>query len=271
LDTTLTNIFAFSCLTAIAGYFFYIVYYAIGVYELNPFLRPEPLTAKEKNLIKSKIKAVGWLNDNEKHKLYKRIAWFMSKKTFSFKGAVDNRKEIELLISAAGILMTLGMKNYKYNRSVHKIAIYPSDYYSILHKRYHLGEYNLGLKTLVFAADKLKLGFSDDKDNINLAIHEFAHALYFETSGRNSWEALRFQWGFRKLKRVYSNSSKMAVIKQSGYFRDYGETNAHEFFSVLSENYLETPLVFKSKFPELFNLIHKMLNFNFLNTDTKKY
>jgi len=233
LDTTLTNIFAFSCLTAIAGYFFYIVYYAIGVYELNPFLRPEPLTAKEKNLIKSKIKAVGWLNDNEKHKLYKRIAWFMSKK--------------------------------------HKIAIYPSDYYSILHKRYHLGEYNLGLKTLVFAADKLKLGFSDDKDNINLAIHEFAHALYFETSGRNSWEALRFQWGFRKLKRVYSNSSKMAVIKQSGYFRDYGETNAHEFFSVLSENYLETPLVFKSKFPELFNLIHKMLNFNFLNTDTKKY
>lgn len=257
------DIFAFCCIFFIPSYFLYIIYYAPGLYGINPFLRPSPLTSKEKHLLKSKIAAISFLKEDEKEKLFKRTAWFRSKKTFSFRGPVANKPEVELLVSATGVLVTLGMRHFKYIRSIHRIIIYPSDYYSVINKRHHLGEYNVGLKTLVFAEDSLRSGFEDSTDNINLAVHEFAHALYFETTGKNTWEAMRFQWGFKKLEKIHSDSKEMNRVEESGYFRDYGETNVFEFFSVLSENYMETPFEFKNEFSDLHDLVQKMLNFEF--------
>ncbi|WP_420320165.1 zinc-dependent peptidase [Flagellimonas sp.] len=265
MEISAVDIFGFACLLFIFAYLSYIVYYAIGLYELNPFLWPSPLSRREKHLLKTRIATISLLSDADKEKLYKRVAWFRAKKPYSFKGPVKNKEEIKLLVSAAGVLVTLGMKHYKFIRSVHRIVIYPSDYYSILNKRHHVGEYNVGLKTLVFAADTLEKGFADVTDNLNLAIHEFAHALYFETSGKNSWEALRFQWGFKKLKQFHSDALKMDALNELGYFREYGQANVYEFFSILCESYLETPGLFQEKSKELYGLIRKMLNFGFSN------
>ncbi|MGW9687182.1 zinc-dependent peptidase [Flagellimonas sp. 2504JD1-5] len=223
------------------------------------------MTQREKHLLKKRIGVIPLLTNSEKEKFYKRVAWFRAKKPYSFKGPVQNREEIKLLVSAAGVLVTLGMKHYKFIRSVHRIVIYPSDYYSILNKRHHVGEYNVGLKTLVFAADTLEDGFVDESDNLNLAVHEFAHALYFEKSGKNTWEALRFQWGFKKIRQIHSDTPKMERIVALDYFREYGQANVHEFFSILCETYMETPELFKEKSSELYELIRKMLNFGFGN------
>ena len=104
---------------------------------------------------------------------------------------------------------------------------------------------------MVFAADTLKKGFEDDTDNLNLAIHEFAHALCFETHNKNSWEALRFQWGFKKLNAIYEDPVEKEKIKESGYFRSYGSRNVFEFFSVVVEHYVETPELLQANAPIL--------------------
>ena len=261
LDATGVDIFAFSCLFFIVSYLLYIIYYAIGLYDLNPFLRPTPLSEREKHILRHHITGVKSLKESDRNRFYKRVAWFRAKKAFVYKARIENKNTIELLVSAAGVLLTLGLKNYKFVRSVHKIVVYPSDYYSVINKKRHLGEYNLGLKTLVFAADSVKEGFEINTDNLNLALHEFAHALYFETSGRSSWEALRFQWGFRKLTKVFNESIKDGIKVDDAFFRSYAATNVFEFFSVTIEHFFESPMELRSRFPEVHNLIFKMLNY----------
>ena len=49
----------------------------------------------------------------------------------------------------------------------------------------------------------------------------------------------------------------------SRYFREYAYTNQYEFFAVLLENFIETPLEFKTQFPELYRHMKQMLNFKF--------
>jgi hypothetical protein len=49
----------------------------------------------------------------------------------------------------------------------------------------------------------------------------------------------------------------------SSYFRDYAFTNQFEFLAVIIENFIETPLEFKSHFPDLYAQVKQLLNFNF--------
>ena len=49
----------------------------------------------------------------------------------------------------------------------------------------------------------------------------------------------------------------------SKYFRAYAYTNQYEFFAVLLESFIETPLEFQARFPEFNNYMRQMLNFRF--------
>jgi len=49
----------------------------------------------------------------------------------------------------------------------------------------------------------------------------------------------------------------------SKYFRDYAFTNQFEFFAVIVETFIETPKLFKSQFPNIYNKTKQILNFNF--------
>jgi hypothetical protein len=159
LSVTAVDIFAISCLFFLGSYLAYIIYYAIGLYDLNPFLRPKSLSDSEMHYLRNEIPGIKTLQPEKLKKFYNRVAWFRTKKTFSHKGSTPDARKLELLLSATAILLTIGLRKYKYFRTVNKIIIYPTDYYSVLHKRQHLGEFNFGLKTLVFAADSVVEGF----------------------------------------------------------------------------------------------------------------
>ena len=132
LGVTGIDIFAIACILFILSYLVYILNYAIDLYELNPFNRPKPLTPKEIFIIKSKITPINKLDSELCENLFKRVSWFRTRKHFAFRGPVANRQELKLLVSAAGCLLTLGMSNFKFRKSVHRIVIYPSDYYSVI-------------------------------------------------------------------------------------------------------------------------------------------
>ena len=159
-------------------------------------------------------------------------------------------------------MLTLGMSDFM-RLSIQKILVYPTEYYSRLTRQKHYGEYNLGLKTLVFSAEQLIQGFIIPNDNINLAVHEFAHALSFNVKNKLYSRSYIFIIGMRKIKRLFSNPDFISKIDSTAYFRSYGKTNVHEFFAVSVENFVETPQEFKRQFPELFEIIRRMLNFGF--------
>tara|TARA_R110002167_G_scaffold94258_6_gene251777 strand:+ start:5161 stop:5967 length:807 start_codon:yes stop_codon:yes gene_type:complete len=247
----------------LVGHLLYIVYYAIGLYHLNPFIKLKPLTAREKSILAENFPIYRTLPKVLLEKCDQRIIWFRSRKKFVFYGRVDRKDALKLLLSGSVVLMTLGLKDYKMIRSLMRVVVYPSKYYSRINRKHHFGEYNPRLKTVIFSADNLWEGFRIPNDNINLAMHEFAHALSFEMGRKSSWEAKRFRVGLKKIKAQFELEDFVGQLAKTQYFREYGMTNQLEFFSVAVENYVESPTVFAKEFPELYDILRQMLNFEF--------
>lgn len=257
------DIFGILAIVYILGHVLYMLYYAIGLYHLNPFIKLKPLSTSERLLLTENFPIYGKLAQELRAKCEQRIVWFRSRKKFVFYGNVTDKEELRLILSAAAVLMTLGLKDYKMTRSLLRILVYPSQYYSRIKRRHHLGEYSPHFKTVIFSAEKIREGFAIPDDNINLAIHEFAHALSFEMIKKSSWEARKFRVGLKKIKELFLDASFVEQLSSSQYFREYGMTNLQEFFSVTVENFVETPTIFSKDFPQLYDIIQRMLNFDF--------
>ncbi|MFD0796723.1 zinc-dependent peptidase [Maribacter chungangensis] len=258
----LVDIFAIGCLVSIFGYFLYIVYYTLDLFFLNPFVHILPLTEKEKRTIEEYPPFYNTLNGPIKKKFEKRVVRFRHRKQIHFHNDVKEVAKIRLLLSATGAMLTLGMADFLI-LSIEKIIVYPSKYYSAITKRDHYGEYNRGLKTIIFSAEQLVKGFRIPNDNINLAVHEFAHALSFNVVNKLNVRSFFFIFGMQRMKRVLSDGHFLAKWEASGYFRAYGKTNVHEFFAVALESFIETPKTFEHHFPQLFKMVRAMLNMGF--------
>ncbi|RIV46844.1 zinc-dependent peptidase [Flagellimonas pelagia] len=224
------------------------------------------ITAKERQFISQFLQPFHILNSDQRRTFLERFAWFKSKKPFIFYGNIENKEEIKAYVTASAVLLTLGMNNYRFEKSIVRVIIYPSKYYSKISRRHHIGEYNPRLRTLVFSAEGLKDGFGIPNDNVNLGVHEVAHALMIETLRKPSFEAKSFQVGLAKIKELFESDAFSERLSQSTYFREYGQTNFVEFFAVITENFVETPQMFKQDFPDLYEIVRRMYNFDLNDT-----
>lgn len=232
----------------------------------NLFHPIKKITARERLFILNFLKPFYDLTPLQRKEFLVRFAWFKSKKHFVFYGNIENKEEIKAYVAASAVLLTLGLRNYRFEKSIKRVIVYPSKYYSKISKNHHVGEYNPRLRTLVFSAESLKDGFEIPNDNINLGIHEVAHALMIETFKKNNFEAERFQFGLAKVKELFDDESFSFRLSESSYFRDYGKTNFVEFFAVATENFVETPSQFKKDFPNLYEIVRRMLNLDLNDT-----
>ncbi|MEM9363930.1 MAG: zinc-dependent peptidase [Bacteroidota bacterium] len=219
------------------------------------------INSKERKFITDFLVPYQKFNSDQKKDFLKRFAWFKSKKPFVFYGGIVQQEQIRAYVSASAALMTMGFKDFKFERSISRIIIYPDKYYSRIGKNHHIGEFNPNLKILVFSAKNLEKGFRIPNDNRNLGIHEVAHALMFETRSKSSWEARRFKVGLARIKKIYERSDFQKRLEGSNYFRAYGKTNFYEFFAVAMENFIETPGHMSKDFPLLYDTLSRMLNF----------
>lgn len=246
-------------LIIVSAYIFYTFYDAYRFF----FGKLDPLTISEKKIILNNFPVYRKLSSLQKQKFEYRIIRFRKDKQFVFNGLIPRQEEMALLLSATATMLTLGMKNYKIP-AIHRIIIYPDAYYSKINRQNHIGEYNPGLKTIVFSAKHLKQGFEYPNDNKNLGIHEFAHALSFNALfAKRSLESIKFKKGLHAIKVLFNSAVFKKELSEKEYFRSYGTTNVHEFFAVAAENYVETPAVFYCEFPELYTIMNNMLNFDF--------
>jgi len=187
---------------------------------------------------------------------------FRNRKNIVFHEDVQEQDKIRLLLSATGAMLTLGMADFLI-LSIKKIIVYPSQYYSSITRQQHYGEYKPGRKTLVFLAEQLLVGFRIPNDNLNLAVHEFAHALSFNVANKLNIRSFLFIFGMNKMRRLLSDTEFNKKWDRNSYFRIYGKTNIHEFFAVAVESYIETPDEFETHFPNVFRTVGFMLNLGF--------
>lgn len=253
----------------LVSYLLYVLYYAIDLYVLTPSRKNIPLSLAEIDIISENLPAYNLLSIGQQKKFRKRVSRFRANKQFIFSVKGIDNKKIQLLLCATATLLTMGFRDYRIT-SVERILIYPSEYFSRITRQNHLGEFNPNLKLLVFSAEHILEGFEHATDNLNLGVHEFAHALIFNFKGKYSFSALKFNKGLLRIKKLLQDDSFLQKVDKTNYFRKYAQTNFQEFFAVTMENYVETPSDFIADFPELYSIITKMLNFEKFDFHQKK-
>lgn len=240
-------------------------FYKGSFYLGDLFIKEKPLSNSDRTFLREHLLPYHNLNAAQRARFDKRLQWLKRRKRFVFYGTISNPEELKLFVCATICLLTFGFNRFQLARSVSRVVLYPTTYYSKINRRHHLGEYNPKLKVLVFSEDTLKAGFKIPNDNINLAVHEIAHALCFETRGVNTWQARKFQYGLRALARLKSNRDFKDKLQKSAYFREYAFENIFEFFAVLTEIFIENPKELNSKFPQLYTIMSAMYGFDFQN------
>lgn len=220
----------------------------------------QKLSVSQRDILEKEF--VFYRNLSGKRKLFfeYRIAAFIAKYSFIGKEDFVVTERVKVLISAAFVMLTFGMRYYLIN-VFDKIIIYPESYFSTINKEFHKGEFNPRAKAVVFSWKDFKEGFRDDNDNINLGLHEFAHALCFHCLKAKDQSSIVFADGYVKTQKYLVQSKVLDHLIASNYLRIYAYTNQAEFFAVILEHLFETPQLFRQEFPELYNHIRSMINF----------
>jgi len=171
--------------------------------------------------------------------------------------------EMKLLVIATLVMLTFGMRNYRV-KSVKTIVIYPDAFISRIKNQEHIGEFNPAMKAVVFSWKDFLKGYELTNDNLNLGIHEFSHALHYNSLQRWDISSLLFARGFLTIQKLLNTEEDLETIKKATYLRAYAHTNMYEFFAVCIEHYIESPLRFKKELPELYKILKQMMNYEFL-------
>lgn len=198
------------------------------------------------------------LNDEEKELFRKRLAYFIKRKRFIAYEGLDLFDSMKALICAEAIRITFGLKHFLLPH-FRVVRIFPKEYYSSITENYHKGEVNLK-GAITFAWSSFEEGIIVPDDGVNVAIHEFAHAVYFENFIKNRAylfidPELLAKWN--ELARIEMPEMER---DESHFIRAYGSTNLDEFFAVSTEHFFEQPVAFEKEHPDLYLLLTKIYN-----------
>ncbi|PQV51170.1 hypothetical protein CLV33_10190 [Jejuia pallidilutea] len=240
----------------------YVLKYKKPLYN-HLYLNLKKLNTEQRVVLQNSFPFYKKLSKKEKTYFEHRVVSFINDKDFIGRDLDVITEEMKVLISATAIMLTFGFRDF-YIGLISKIVVYPDKFYSNVNKTYHKGEFNPKLKTLVLSWKDFKQGFDIGNDNLNLGIHEFTHAIHLNSIKERDVSSTIFTDSFKELSMLIStNNSLRDELLGFEYFRNYAYTNQFEFIAVAVENFVETPKDFKAKFPEIYNKIKQMLNFNF--------
>lgn len=198
------------------------------------------------------------LSATEQVRFRKRLAYFMRRKRFVAYEGLDLFDSMKALICAEAIRITFGLK-YFLLPHFKVIRVFPKEYYSEITQKYHKGEVNIK-GAITFAWSSFAEGIVLPNDGVNVAIHEFAHAVYFENFIKNR----EYLFIDPELLRIWNEFAKLEMPQmkrdESHFIRAYGSTNIDEFFAVSTEHFFEQPEDFEREHDDLYLLLTKIYN-----------
>jgi MtfA peptidase len=233
---------------------------AFKIYGSNPFryleARPRELAPFQQHTLHKYFEYYRNMPPQLQRVFRSRLAKFMRSKTFETRQELELKEEMKIMISACAIQLTFGLSDFRLN-FFKRIMIYPEAYYSRITKQYHKGEVNAnGL--IVFSWKDFLAGYSNPHDNLNLGLHEFAHALFINYQ-KNHSNCINLDSYYSEWRRVGDAEFFKMRGRKENYLREYGSVNLMEFFAVCVEHFFETPHAFKSQLPELYQTLSKFL------------
>lgn len=207
-------------------------------------------------IISAHIPYFNQLTDLEKQRFIKRVYFFKKAKTFHYVDILPN-PAMPILVSAAAVQLTFGLRKYRltYFKDINILA----DAYAITdYPGLYIG--HVSPQGIFLSWKHFLEGYKDDSDNINVAIHEMAHALEYENFISETGIDWDFRIDFEKFQSVTGPMFVHVLLGKPSYLRGYAYTNLREFWAVSAEAFFENPQVLKVQMPELYRLISEVLN-----------
>src|SRR5437773_3471382 len=222
-----------------------------------------PLEFEYNTIISQYISYFNELRDAANKRFIERTIHFQSIKSFSYIG-MEERKEVPILISAAAVQLTYGFDKYELP-FFKNIYVTPDAYLKTGEKEIFVG--HVSPEGIYIAWKYFLQGYSDCTDNVNVAIHEMAHALEHESFMDEASVDKDFKTDLAKFSSVTGPAFASAIVERKSYLRSYAFTNIQEFWAVSVEAFFENPAALKQSMPVLYGTLCDILNQDPLTAD----
>ncbi len=196
--------------------------------------------------------------------LKERMLIFLDEKSFEGCNGLTVTQEMRVSIAAQACLLLLNKEQAIYP-GLHTILLYPDAFQSVQKEQKEHGVMEEKVVTrvgeswtrghIVLSWKHSKRGGKDFRDGHNVVLHEFSHQLDQldgSADGIPNLEEGYQEWvdvlgrRFRQVTREWKSQRKKPFL------REYGITNAAEFFAVSTELFFERPARFRKEYPDLY-------------------
>lgn len=235
----------------------------------------EPFPAPWKEILEREVVFYSSLNTDDKGRFESKVQKFLLNcRITGIK--TDVSLTDKLLVASSAIIPIFGFDSWQYT-NIREVLLYPK----MFDENYQFeGESDrriLGMVgnqsmegIMILSKEALRLGFKNESDKQNTAIHEFVH-LIDKTDGEiDGFPKVLMDKQYalpwinlmnREIDRIYAGKSDI---------NPYGGTNRAEFFSVITEYFFERPKLLEEKHPELYALLEKIFNQNMADRNLSK-
>lgn len=239
------------------------------------WIKPQSAIAPAwKKILLEKVVFYNALNTEEQKQFEYRIQEFLlNHKVTGVK--VDISTTDKVLVAASAIIPVFGIKHWRYLH-LNEVLLYPQrfnhNFETTGNDRSILGMVGTGFMegTMILSKPALHLGFSNESDKKNTAIHEFIHLIDKQDGEIDGVPDVLLAKQYtlpwldlinQKIDLIYENKTDI---------NPYGGTNRAEFFAVTSEYFFERPKLLERKHPELYNLLEEIYDHDMAERDMKK-
>ena len=196
------------------------------------------------------------LPEELKRKFAARVHQFKKTKKFHFIG-LETNDDTATLISSSAVQVTFGLTNY--------LLLHFKDVY-ILADAYRMDDDeelyigHVAPEGIYLSWKHFLYGYSNKTDNINVAVHEMAHALLYNNFFAQYGVDSQFRLNYEHFSSSTGPILADVITNRRSYLRSYAFTNLHEFWAVSVEAFFENPKGLKENMPDLYEALCKVLN-----------
>jgi hypothetical protein len=240
--------------------------------KLNNFFAPQKLEApaqvlaeelvseeifnKYSYIISSRIQYFNELSFELKQRFVNRVHHYIRHKQFHYIG-LEPKEEIPVLTAASAVQVTFGLKSYLMQH-FKNIYILADAYRMDNDEELYIG--HVAPEGIYLSWKHFLFGYSDNSDNINVAVHEMSHALLFNNYFAKYGVDKNFRANYEKFSTTTGPILADVITKRQSYLRNYALTNIHEFWAVSVEAFFENPEDLKINMPQLYDALCRVLN-----------
>ncbi len=172
----------------------------------------------------------------------------------------------KLLVASSAIIPIFGFDSWKYP-NIREVLLYPDTFNENYEFEGESQRRILGMVgnqsmegIMILSKEALRLGFKNESDKQNTAIHEFVHLIDKSDGEIDGLPKVLMDKQYalpwidlmsKEIDRIYDERSDI---------NPYGATNRAEFLSVISEYFFERPKLLEEKHPEIYALLEKIFN-----------